>query len=170
MTQLCTSQLEYCWLWPFFVIRWLKLSISGFLTLPKKTMSRLNLIIKMTCASRNRNSWKERKLTESCLNSWPVCEGAGKLWLLPWWGDLKPSGRWKALLLSVSDSPQSVAGDFGMFKEESRNTLSFLMDVCTCRDAVSKCLEQEPARLLPLRAQLGVTALAGFLDCLCGFC
>lgn len=46
--------------------------------------------------------------------------------------------------------------------------------MCTCCDAVPKCLEQEqyvmPAGLLPLRAQLGVTALAGFLDCLWGLC
>lgn len=169
MTQLCTSQLEYCWLWPFFVIRWLKFSISGFLTLPKKTMSRLNLIIKMTCASRNRNSWKERKLTESCLNSWPVCEGAGKLWLLPWWGIWSHLGDEK---LSSSQSVTALSqwlGTLGCLRRRAETPWAFWW-MCTCRDAVSKCLEQEPARLLPLRAQLGVTALAGFLDCLCGFC
>lgn len=44
--------------------------------------------------------------------------------------------------------------------------------MCTCSDAVPRCLGQEqdvmPTRPLPLRAQLGVTALAGFLDSLWG--
>lgn len=61
-----------------------------------------------------------------------------------------------------------------MFKEESRSTLNCLMDVHVLCDAVPKCLEQEqdvmPAGLLPLRALLGVTALAGFLGCLWGLC
>lgn len=105
----------------------------------------------------------ERKLTESCLNSWPVCGGAGQLWVLPWQGEVEPSGRWKAPLLSVSDSPQPTL-------ECLRKHLE-VPDGC---DAVPKFMEQEqdvmPTRLLPLRAQQGVTALAGFLDCLWGLC
>lgn len=102
-------QLQYCWLWPLFVIQWLKFSISGFLILLKKLWAGwvwlskwpVHPIIGAT----------EGKLTERCLNSWPVCEGAGQLWVLPWQGKVEPPGRWKAPF------SQAVRGGFGMFKK-----------------------------------------------------
>lgn len=85
------SQPQYCWLWPLFVIWWLKFSISGFLILLKKLwagwiwLSKWPMLPLIEAA--------ERKLTESCLNSWPVCGGAGRL--LPWQGEVEPSGSGK---------------------------------------------------------------------------
>lgn len=98
-----------------------------FLNTSEKTIRRLNLIIRMTYAFHNRNSWREAQravwtagLFVKVLLSCGCCLGGE---------EVEPPGRWKAPLLSASDSPQSAWGEFGMFKEESRSTLNCLMDV-----------------------------------------
>lgn len=93
MTQLCQKSASVLLVVTFVCNLMAQVLNLRFLNTSEKTVSRLNLIIKMTYASLNRAA--ERKLTESCLNSWPVCGGAGQLWVLPWQGEVEPSGSEK---------------------------------------------------------------------------
>lgn len=124
----------------FFAIWWLKFSISDFLILLKKLwacwiwLSKWPVLPIIEVA--------ESKLTENCLNSWSVCGGAGKLWLLPWWSHLagvKFLSCQSALLVSMAALSQHER-TLGCVRRtaEAPRTASWM---CVCCNAVPECLD-----------------------------